>query len=120
TWGPDKPIYITKNKQNDPEIEVASDGTIYVLFLDSYKPGVKFTKSSDHGATWSTPIVFKGIGIHSQWSDKPILAISATGQHVYVAYNASDSYVSASHDFGQTFSAPVKTNNDTRYWFHNG
>jgi hypothetical protein len=120
TWGPDKPIYITKNKQNDPEIEVASDGTIYVLFLDQYKPGVKFTKSSDHGATWSTPIAFKGIGSRFQWSDKPILAISATGQHVYVAYNASNSYISASHDFGQTFSAPVKTNNDTRYWFHNG
>jgi hypothetical protein len=34
TWGPDKPINISKNKQNDPEIEVASDGTIYVLWLD--------------------------------------------------------------------------------------
>ena len=122
TYGPDKPLYNTKNKQNDPEIEVASNGTIYVLFLDSYTPGVKFIKSSDHGNTWSTPIVFTGTGgkQHNPWSDKPILAISPTGQDVYVAFNASNSYISASHNFGASFSAPVKTNNDTRYWFHNG
>lgn len=122
TWGPDQTINISKKKQNDPEIEVAADGTIYALWLDSYSPGVKFIKSSNHGATWSVPIVFTGSGGGNKknWSDKPILAISPTGQDVYVAFNASNSYVSASHNYGQTFSAPVKTNNDTRYWFHNG
>jgi hypothetical protein len=39
---------------------------------------------------------------------------------VYIAFNASDAYVAASHDYGATFSKPVKTNNDTRYWFHSG
>jgi hypothetical protein len=121
TWGPDKVINISKNKQNDPEIEVATDGAIYALWLDAYTPGVKFTKSTDHGVTWSTPKVFVGSGGgRKNWSDKPIIAISPNGQHVYVAFNASNSFISASHDFGQTFSAPVKTNNDTRYWFHNG
>jgi hypothetical protein len=121
TWGPDKIIYLSKNKQNDPEIEVANDGSIYALWLDNYTPGVKFTKSTDHGATWSTPKIFVGSGLNKKnWSDKPILAISPNGQHVYVAFNSSNSFISASHDFGQTFSAPVKTNNDDRYWFHNG
>lgn len=122
TWGADKDIWVSKNKQNDPEIEVASDGSIYALWLDSYVPGVRFTKSTNHGATWSTPITFTGTGgkPHGPWSDKPILAISPTGHDVYVAFNASNSYIAASHNYGQSFSAPVKTNNDTRYWFHNG
>lgn len=120
TWSADKFLVISKKKQNDPEIEVANTGTIYAAWLDDFRPGVKFLKSSDRGATWSTPISFTGKGQKPAWSDKPILAISSNGQHVYVAFNASDSYVVASHDFGATFSAAVKTNNDTRYWFHNG
>jgi hypothetical protein len=46
--------------------------------------------------------------------------ISKDGQHVYIGFNSSDSYVVSSHDFGASFSSPVKTNNDTRYWFHSG
>jgi hypothetical protein len=36
---------------------------------------------------------------------------------VYVAFNSSDSYVSASHDYGRTWATPVKTNKNGRYWF---
>ena len=36
---------------------------------------------------------------------------------MYVAWNASDLYVSVSHDFGATFAKPIKTNADTRYWY---
>ena len=49
-----------------------------------------------------------------------MLAISPDGRDVYMAFNASDSYVAASHNFGATLGANVKTNNDTRYWFHTG
>lgn len=120
TWSPDAFIPITKKKQNDPQIEVASNGTIYAAWLDDYTPGVKLIKSSNRGATWSTPIAFTGKGKKPNWSDRPILAISSDGKDVYVAFNASDSYVVASHDFGKTFSAAKKTNSDTRYWFHTG
>ncbi len=58
TWGADRFIPISKNPQNDPMIEVATDGTIYAGWLDDYTPGVKFMKSSDHGQTWSTPFQF--------------------------------------------------------------
>src|SRR5262245_45361398 len=62
TWGPDKIINVSKKKQNDPEVEVATDGSVYALWLDSYTPGVKFTKSTNRGATWSAPKNFVGSG----------------------------------------------------------
>ena len=53
TWGPDRFIAETHQTQNDPQIEVANDGTIYAVILNNFRPGVKFTKSTDHGVTWS-------------------------------------------------------------------
>ncbi len=120
TWEPDQFLTPFRKAHNDPQIEVSNDGTIYAAWLNDYVPGVKFTKSSDHGATWSTPVAVTGRGKKPNWSDKPILAISSDGRDVYVAFNASDSYVAASHDTGATFTAPVKTNSDGRYWFHSG
>jgi hypothetical protein len=120
TWEADQYLTIARKNHNDPQIEVAIDGTIYVAWLNAWNPGVQFIKSSDHGDTWSTRIGFTGKGKKPGWSDKPILAISPDGRDVYIAFNASDSYVVASHDFGATFSSPVKTSNDKRYWFHSG
>jgi hypothetical protein len=118
TWDADRFMPITKKKQYDPQVEVASDGSIYVAWIDGYDPGVRFTRSTDRGATWSTPLAFAGRRKVPTFSDKPILAISADGRHVYLGFNASDSYVAASHDFGATFGPNVRTSNDGRYWFH--
>jgi hypothetical protein len=124
SYGPDAFLIATKQKQNDPQLRIATSGpnagSLYVAWLDNYNPGVKFIKSSDHGATWSDPVSFTGKGRTPHWSDKPWLAISPDGQDVYLAFNSSDSYVAASHDGGATFAAAVQTNNDTRYWFHTG
>lgn len=120
TWEADKFLTPYRKAHNDPEIEVANDGTIYAAWLNDYVPGIKFTKSTNRGETWSTPIAITTKAGKPSWSDKPILAISPTGRDVYIAFNASDAYVAVSHDFGATFSKPIKTNNDTRYWFHNG
>jgi hypothetical protein len=118
TWGPDRFVAQTKKTQNDPQVEVSLDGSIYAVFLNDYNPGIHFTKSTDRGVTWSTPIRLTGGNKKPRFSDKPILAISPNGQHVYIGFNASDSWVTASHDFGQTFAEAVKTSSDTRYWFH--
>jgi hypothetical protein len=119
TWGPDRNIPVTKYKQNDPEIEVATDGTLYLAWMDAFKPGIRFAKSSNGGQTWTTPVFLTPTkGGTPNWGDKPLLAISPNGQHVYVAFNASDSYVASSHDYGATFTVSPKTNSDTRYWFH--
>jgi hypothetical protein len=120
TWGADTYICACKNvkAQNDPQLAVANDGTIYAAWLNDYQPGVVFSKSTNHGASWSTPKAVAGKSL--SFSDKPILAISPTGQDVYIAFNASDSYVVASHDFGATWGTRVKTNSDSLYWFAEG
>ena len=120
TWGPDRFIALTHLSQNDPQIQVADDGTIYAVFLNDFVPGIKFTKSSDHGMTWTEPLRLTGGARKPSYSDRPILVISPNGQHVYIAFNATDSWVVASHDFGRTFLPAVKTSNDNRYWFHSG
>jgi len=120
TWGPDTWIALTHESQNDPQIAVSNDGTIYAVLLNDYVPGIKFTKSSDHGVTWTEPIRLTGGGRKPAFSDKPFLIISPNGQDVYIAFNAINSWVVASHDFGRTFLPAVKTNNDNRYWFHSG
>jgi hypothetical protein len=120
TWGPDSFLLVTRKAQNDPQIEVATSGHVYAAFLSAFNPGVSFTRSLDRGATWSAPLTFAGKGKKPNWSDKPWLIISADGQHVYIGFNSSDSYVVSSHDSGASFTAALKTNNDSRYWFHTG
>ncbi|MBV1854826.1 sialidase family protein [Catellatospora tritici] len=104
--------------QNDPLIEVANDGSVYAAWMNDYAPGVVFARSTDHGLTWTAPKAVKSKAMH--FTDKPIMAISPTGRDVYLAFNSSDSYVAASHDFGATWGAPVKTNSDGRYYFAGG
>lgn len=118
TWETDRFLSPSRRTQNDPMIEVATDGAIYVAWLEQYRPGVKFSRSTDRGQTWSEPVTFTELFRKPRWNDRPVLAISDDGRHVYIAFNSSDSYVVASHDFGATWSPPVKTNNDGRYWFH--
>ena len=56
TWEADRFLTPYRKAHNDPQIEVANDGTIYAAWLNDYVPGIKFLKSSNHGDTWSTPI----------------------------------------------------------------
>lgn len=117
TWGSDHPIPITRNEQNDPQVEVARDGTVYLVWIDGYRPGVRFSKSRDGGHTWSKPLKLTPRNGSPSWSDKPALAISATGRNVYIGFNASDHYVASSHDYGASFTVSPKLNHDSRYWF---
>jgi hypothetical protein len=120
TWEADQFLTPFRKSHNDPQIEVAGNGTIFAAWLNDYVPGVKFIKSADQGRTWTAPIAITAKSTKPNWSDKPILAVSADGRDVYIAFNASDAYVVASHDAGATFSQPVRTSNDKRYWFHTG
>jgi hypothetical protein len=119
TFGPESFLCVCRgvSGQNDPQIAVARNGVVYAAWLNDYVPGVVFSRSIDHGRSWSDPRpVMRGV----DFSDKPILAISPSGRNVYIAFNASDSYIVASHDYGATFAPPVRTNHDTRYYFANG
>lgn len=91
--------------QYDPEVAVARGGTIDVVCLDGFNPGVVFTQSHDRGRTWSRDVRLDG---SLRYSDKPTLVISPSGKDVYVAFNARLAlYVAASHDAGATWNAPV-------------
>ena len=53
------------------------------------------------------------------WNDKPMLAVSDDGQHVYVAWNGptgGDPYIAQSHDAGVTWTQ-TKVVDSTRYYF---
>jgi BNR repeat-like domain len=103
--------------QNDPVLTVSTSGVIYAAWMNNWD--VVFARSPDHGKTWTGFHDFRR-ALRGSFTDKPWIAISPGGRDVYVAFNESDSYVSASHDYGRSWSAPVKTNTGGRYWFAEG
>jgi hypothetical protein len=103
--------------QNDPVLAVSASGVIDAAWMNQWD--VVFAQSADHGRTWHGFHDFRrALGV--SFTDKPWIAISPDGRNVYVAFNHSDSYVSASHDYGRTWSKPVRTNTGRRYWFAEG
>lgn len=119
TWGPDRYVCACPgiHAQYDPIAEVDGNGTLHVVWLNGFTPGVTYSRSTDHGLTWSTPV-----SMPSEWSDKPVLAVSNDGQDVYVAFNGpskGDSYVGVSHDGGATFTASLAVES-ARYFFAGG
>ena len=119
TWSRDRPLCrcSTGWPQYDPQIEVASDGTVHAVWVEGLSKRLAFTSSIDHGQTWSKPRALEG---HLGFADKPVLALSRDGSDVYVAFNAGHSYVVASHDGGRTFSRPIRTNDGNRYYTAGG
>ena len=116
SWGAPKPLCACKGSgQFDPIIEVVpSTGAVYAAYLNGFN--VMFTKSTDHGVTWSAPVKTYG---NVSWTDKPALAMSDDGRNVYVSFNGptgGDPYVARSTDFGATWSQ-VKVINSNRYYF---
>jgi hypothetical protein len=122
TWGPQVPICkCDRSKaQYDPTIEVvANTGAVYSAFLNFDRHNgfsTVFTKSTDHGQTWTEPVHVYG---NVSWTDKPEITSSASGKDVYVSWNGpqgGDLYVGISHDFGQTWTQK-KLSDDKRYYY---
>jgi len=116
TWGPGAPLCACKGSgQFDPIIEVVPNtGQVYALYMNGFN--VVFTKSTNHGQSWSTPVKTYG---QVSWNDKPVLAMSNDGQHVYVSWNgpnAGDPWVAQSHDGGVTWTQ-TKLLDSPRYFF---
>ena len=78
---------------------------------------VMFTKSTDHGATWSTPVKTYG---KVSWNDKPILAVSDNGNDVYVSLERPDRAATRASP-SPTTPAPrgprPRSSTSTRYFF---
>ena len=110
TWDPSQLIAPVEVWQADPQVEVADDGTVFVVWLDGPNWMSKLVKSYDHGATWTEPIV---IAPALRWTDHPWLVVSPDGQDVYVGLNMDDSFIVTSHDGGQTFGTPIQDEHKT-------
>jgi hypothetical protein len=97
----------------------ADTGVVYSVFLNADRAGgfsAVFTKSSDHGTTWSTPVHVYG---NVAWTDKPEVATSPSGKDVYVSWNGpqgGDLYVGQSHDYGATWTQQKLT--DTKRYYY--
>jgi hypothetical protein len=116
TFPTTKPLCACKGKgQFDPIIEVVpGTGAVYALYMNGFN--VLFTKSTNHGSTWSVPVKTYG---SVSWNDKPIIAVSDNGQDVYVAFNGptgGDPWLAQSHDAGTTWTQ-VKLVDSNRYDF---
>jgi hypothetical protein len=121
TWNPVQHLCLNVAKkpgfQYDPELAVAG-GTIYAICLNDFDPGIVFTRSQDHGTTWSVPARLDG---SLKYSDKPILLVSPAGKDVYVGFSTGYAlHVAASHDGGTTWSAPVRATTPHLWYYPYG
>lgn len=120
TWRPERYLCACRrvHGQFDPLIEVVPDtGDVYAVWMNDYN--IHFSKSSDHGQTWSEPVPIYG---NVAWGDKPNFATSDDGQDVYVLFNGptgGDVHAAVSHDAGATWSQ-TRVTNDDRYHFAYG
>ncbi len=120
TFGPER--YLCRCRgfkgQFDPVIEVVPDtGAVYAAWMNDFD--IHFSRSLDHGRTWSRPVSVMG---SVRWGDKPILATGADGTDVYIAFNGptgGDNYVAISHDAGRTWTQ-VRTTQSDRYHYAYG
>jgi BNR repeat protein len=120
TWRPER--YLCRCKgwggQFDPLIDVVPDtGDVVAVWMNGFK--IHFSRSSDHGRTWTKPV-----WVHPdvRWGDKPNLAVGDDGQDLYVQFNGptgGDNYVAMSHDGGVTWSTQRLTDSP-RYYFDYG
>jgi hypothetical protein len=116
TFGTAKPLCACKGSwQYDPEIEVVKNtGAVYAAYLNGFN--TVFVKSTDRGKTWSQPVSTFG---NVSWTDKPVLATSATGRDVYISFNGptgGDPWMAVSHDFGATWTQ-TQVDDSSRYYF---
>ena len=84
TWTEGAPLCACKGSgQFDPIIEVVpATSAVYAVYMNGYN--IVFTKSTNHGASWSAPVKVYG---NVSWNDKPVLAVSDNGVDVYVPFN---------------------------------
>lgn len=107
--------------RNDHELHVASDGSVYVAWLDSREgfggegTHVVISRTTDNGESWSSPVSVDGAP--SCECCRVVIASDSRGT-VYVAWRKimeggiRDIAVSRSDDFAKTWSTPTRVHAD--------
>ena len=117
TWGNERYLCPCRGVrgQFDPLIEVVPDtGDVIAVWMNNFH--IRFSRSDDHGRTWSPSVAVQG---DVNWGDKPNMAIGPKGQDVYVSFNGptgGDAWVATSHDGGVSWSQ-VRVTRDDRYLY---
>ena len=117
TFGTAKPICASCNPgEYDIVLATTSSGVLYAVYMQGNN--ISFTKSTDHGATFSAPMTISG----GTWADKPWMATGASGQDIYVGWSTRGNVVTVeSHNGGTSFTAPQQiTNESAIYYYPNG
>ncbi|HET7901182.1 MAG TPA: sialidase family protein [Candidatus Nanopelagicales bacterium] len=119
SWGPAKPICpscSTKQGQYDIVLATTATGTLDAVWMQGNH--ISFSRTSDHGATWTAPVQVSG----STWADKPWLAVSGNGNDIYVGWSSRGNVsITASHNAGAAWSTPAQvTNENGIYYYPNG
>ncbi|MDP9330393.1 MAG: glycoside hydrolase [Actinomycetota bacterium] len=114
TWG--DPVYVCECRhtqtQYDPSILVTSSGDLYATWLSD--GNTDFSKSQDHGQSWSKPIPLSP----NRWTDHGSIGASADGRNVYVMWAQGDAWETHSHDFGATWSTPVQVTHRNHFFYY--
>lgn len=122
------PVRISSEGSNaaEPAVAVGSDGTAYVAWVEhrGKEADVMLSHTDGEGKSLGASVRVNPVaGQATAWrGDQPTVVVSPD-QTVFVGWtarvesesgHATDIYLSASHDRGQTFSAPVKVNDDPK------
>ncbi len=115
TFSANRTMVVNAASQFDPQVAVNSQGSVFVSYLLGKDTVVQ--RSTDHGTTWTNPIVVN-VGMRQGLTDKDGLAVD--GANVYVGFDVAQRFfVGVSHDSGNTFFV-VPMNNVTIGWTLNG
>ena len=119
TWLPDQLVAPINVWQADPQVQVSDDGTVFAVWLRWPGLGIEADQVL---RPWRDLDAAGGDRAVATLDRSPWLLVSPDGKDVYVGLNMDDSYIVTSHDGGQTFGAPFKTNPLTRghWWDANG
>ena len=116
TWAAAKQLAPSQQGQYDISLVTTSSGAVYASYMQGNH--IMFTKSTNHGSTFSTPLQVSG----GTWADKPWIAASASGTDVYITWTTRGNlYAVNSHNSGASFSSPLQVTNESNiYYYSNG
>jgi hypothetical protein len=114
------PVSTEGHLHYDQRIAIDANGTIYISYMDvadvqgHSNKRLRLARSRDNGRTFSVETVTT-----EHVNDKPELAVSRDGRHLYMVYESSPGprFV-ASHDAGRTWEEPrvVRQSDGRHFW----
>src|SRR5690348_1310248 len=110
------PVNVSQNQNTEnknPKIAIGQNGNIYIVWEDFSEDQILFSRSTDGGATFSSPITLNTEGR----GNEPQIAVGAENDNVYVIWEKRYNMIAftRSTDGGATFSNETVWGNDSSY-----